>query len=258
MIRAAANMPQHVAIIMDGNGRWAQSKGLVRIDGHNEGAKTVRDITTHARELGIPFLTLYSFSAQNWLREPAEVSALMVLLREYCQKEEETLMNNDIRLETIGRMDRLPEATRQALQTLKETTANNRSMQLTLAVDYGGREELTKAVACLVAEREAANKTTGTLPVVDEALLAKYLAPLPDPDLMIRTSGEQRISNFLLWQLAYAELYFSEKMWPEFSTADLDAALADYMSRQRRYGGTHTDPLQPATSAAGGLRPDAS
>jgi undecaprenyl diphosphate synthase len=229
--------PNHVAIIMDGNGRWAQERGLERLAGHRKGADVVRDITTFARELHIPYLTLYSFSVQNWRRPPAEVAGLMALLEEYCHKERDTLMDNDIRLATIGDLSKLPDSTRNAVTNLIEETADNRSMTLTLAIDYGGREELVAAVRRLAHDirqkRLAPDK-------IDETAIETRLdtALYPDPDLMIRTSGEMRLSNFLLWQVAYAELYFTEVRWPDFSRDDFAAALTEYAGRERRYGAT--------------------
>jgi undecaprenyl diphosphate synthase len=229
--------PKHVAIIMDGNGRWAQERGLERLEGHRKGADVVRDITTFARELQIPYLTLYSFSVQNWRRPPVEVAGLMELLEEYCQKERDTLMDNGISLATIGDLSKLPESTRSAVTNLIEETADNRAMTLTLAIDYGGREELVAAVRRLAHDvrqkRIAPDK-------IDETAIETRLdtALFPDPDLLIRTSGEMRLSNFLLWQVAYAELYFTDVRWPDFSRDDFTAALAEFAGRERRFGAT--------------------
>lgn len=234
-----ASLPVHVAMIMDGNGRWAHEHGLPRIEGHRRGADVVRDITTFAREIGVQYLTLYSFSVQNWRRPPEEVAALMQLLEDYCQKELPTLMKNQIRLCTIGNLTRLPESTRQALQKTMQATAENDKMILTLAVDYGGREELLKAVRTIVEDVERGRMQLDDL---DEASIAAALDTkrLPDPDFVIRTSGEQRVSNFLLWQIAYSELYFTEVFWPDFSRDDFSRALWAFKARQRRFGGVDT------------------
>jgi undecaprenyl diphosphate synthase len=234
---------------MDGNGRWAQENGLQRLAGHRKGADTVRDITTFARELEIPYLTLYSFSVQNWRRPPLEVAGLMALLEEYCDMERDTLMENDIRLATIGDLHKLPEQTRLAVTNLTEETAANRAMTLTLAIDYGGREEIVAAVRRLahdVREKRIAPDK------IDESAIETRLdtALFPDPDLVIRTSGEMRVSNFLLWQIAYAELYFTNVRWPDFSRADFTAALAEYAGRERRYGATSDQLHGAATETA--------
>ena len=235
-------LPHHVAVIMDGNGRWAMERGLPRLDGHARGADVVRDITTFTREIGIPYLTLYSFSVQNWRRPPSEIAGLMTLLEDYCRDELSTLMENDIRLSSIGRLDRIPRSTRRALESVMEKTAHNRAMTLTLAVDYGGREELLSAI-----KKIAEDVKTGVLNpgAVDEATLEARLqtALLPDPDLVIRTSGEMRVSNFLLWQVAYAEFTFTDVRWPDFTREDFSQALRTYAERERRFGGT-----KPATS----------
>ncbi len=232
-----ARRPTHVAIIMDGNGRWARERNLPRLDGHRRGAEVVRDITTYARELQIPYLTLYSFSVQNWRRPPEEVAGLMLLLEEFCQSERGTLLNNDIRLTTIGELGRLPSSTRDALTHLIEETADNRSMTLCLAIDYGGREELIAAVRRLAVDVK--NKRLNP-DKIDETAIETRLstALLPDPDLVIRTSGEKRVSNFLLWQIAYAELHFTEVRWPDFGRENFAEALRDYSTRERRFGGT--------------------
>lgn len=238
--------PDHVAIIMDGNGRWAKERGLRRIEGHVQGAKVVRDITTFARELEIRHLTLYSFSVQNWRRPPGEIAALMRLLEDYCRDERDTLLDNDIRLTTIGRLDRIPRSTRRRIEALMAETAGNRSMTLTLAVDYGGREELTQAMRALARDVKA-----GVLRAedIDEDQVSARLdtGPSPDPDLVIRTSGEKRVSNFLLWQIAYSEFCFSDVRWPDFTRADFAAALRVYAGRERRFGATSEQviPLRP-------------
>lgn len=227
--------PKHVAVIMDGNGRWAADQGLARIEGHKRGADVVREITTYARELEIEYLTLYSFSAQNWRRPPLEVAGLMSLLHDYCVSELPTLMKNDIRLSIIGDLGRFPPRTRSAVQSTMDATHRNRKMTLTLALDYGGREELVKAMRLIAADVKAGRVSPDA---VDEKLIAGKLdtSDMPDPDLVIRTSGEKRVSNFLLWQLAYAELHFTDVRWPEFSRADFAKALVEFATRDRRFG----------------------
>ncbi len=236
--------PKHVAVIMDGNGRWAADRGLPRIEGHKRGADVVREITTYARELEIEYLTLYSFSAQNWRRPPLEVAGLMTLLHDYCNAELPTLMKNDIRLSVIGDLGRFPPRTRSAVQATMDATHRNRHMTLTLALDYGGREEIVKAARLIAADVKAGRLEPSA---IDEELLAKSLdtCDMPDPDLVIRTSGEKRVSNFLLWQLAYAELCFTDVRWPDFSRADFDKALVDYASRDRRFGAVSSNDGKP-------------
>lgn len=229
--------PRHVAIIMDGNGRWAQRRGLPRLEGHRRGADTVREITTAARENGLEYLTLYSFSVQNWQRPVDEVKGLMNLLEEYCLGERALLMEHDIRLNLIGRLSKLPESTRKAFEELREVTKDNRSMVLTLAIDYGGREELVdaaKAMGAAIAKGELDPES------IDEQMFAAQLgtSDIPDPDLMIRTSGEVRLSNFLLWQAAYTELLFTDVLWPDFDTLQFKDCMDDFGTRQRRYGAT--------------------
>ena len=227
-------LPQHVAIIMDGNGRWASARNLDRLAGHRRGADVVRDITTFARELEIQHLTLYSFSSQNWRRPPREVAGLMQLLEEYCEGERQTLIDNQVRLETIGELERLPATTREALVKLKADTAHHQMMTLTLAIDYGSREELLRATQH-IAQKVASGELEAM--EINESTIRQHLyRNFPDPDLLIRTSGELRISNFLLWQLAYTELYFTDVLWPDFCRADFTAALHSFASRKRRYG----------------------
>jgi undecaprenyl diphosphate synthase len=229
--------PRHVGIIMDGNGRWAQRQGRPRLDGHRIGADSVRDITRAARELGIEALTLYAFSSQNWQRPAEEVAGLMQLLREYLIGERAEILDNAIRLEAIGDVERLPPAIKDLLDELRATSAANRGMTLTLALSYGGRESIARAVRAAV--RDAA---AGTLSpeAVDVDRFNAYLptAMLPPLDLLIRTSGEQRISNFMLWEIAYAELIFTDVLWPEFRRQHLYACLEQYAARERRFGRT--------------------
>ncbi len=234
---AKPSVPQHVAIIMDGNGRWAEERGLPRLEGHKQGAVTVREITTACRERGVKYLTLYSFSTENWSRPPDEVEGLMELLRTYLRDELPTLKKNGVRLATIGDVARLPLIVRTGLELTKQATANETGMQLTLALSYGSRDEIVAAVQSIARDVKAGRLDVGA---VDAALVSARLQTtgIPDPDLVIRTSGEQRISNFLLWQLAYAELWFTEVAWPEFGRAHLDAAFEAFARRQRRFGKT--------------------
>lgn len=230
-----APVPAHVAIIMDGNGRWAERRGEPRLAGHSEGAKSVRAVTRTARRIGVEALTLYAFSAQNWARPPEEVEGLMDLLRDYLIDEREELLDNDIRLAAAGDLDRLPARVREPLEALREETAHCRTMVLTLCLSYGGREEIVAAVRRLAAEVAA-----GTLDpdAIDEAVVAARLwtGDLPEPDLVIRTSGERRISNFLLWGSAYAEFVFTSTLWPDFREMDLLQCIREYQRRERRFG----------------------
>lgn len=241
-------LPGHVAVIMDGNGRWAEKLGLPRIKGHQAGMESVREVVTLCSELKLEVLTLYAFSAENWRRPGPEVSALMTLLQTYLKKEVETMMANDIRFRTIGRLDDLPSGARRWVQKAQETTAGNRGMILNLALSYGSRVELTEAV-----KRLSGAVRDGRLKVEDitEEVVSGALdtAGLPDPDLMIRTSGEHRISNFLLWQIAYSELYFTNILWPDFRRRDMLLALLDYQKRERRFGRIHQQ--LAATAAVG-------
>jgi len=229
------DLPRHIAIIMDGNGRWAKRRGLPRIEGHRKGADSVREVTRSARELGIKALTLYAFSSQNWDRPIEEVRMLMALLRDYLVDERPEILDNDIRLTTIGNVDRLPDFVREPLFALKADSANNTGMTLCLALSYGGRETIvdaarnlvTRVLAGEIREQDVNELSFG------EALCTNALPPL---DLVIRTSGEQRLSNFLLWEAAYAELYFTDTMWPDFKRADLMDAIATYQGRERRFG----------------------
>jgi undecaprenyl diphosphate synthase len=224
----ARPLPRHVAIIMDGNGRWAQGRGLPRVAGHRQGAAAVRTVTRAARRLGLEALTLYAFSMQNWSRPADEVEALMLLLVEFLEKEQRELLDNGIRLNAIGDLGRLPARVGERLEAVRLATAGGTGMTLTLALSYGGREELVHAA------QEAAARGG---PIDAAALEAGlWTRGLPDLDLLIRTSGERRISNFLLWQAAYAELYFTDTHWPAFDERELLVALADFQARQRRFG----------------------
>lgn len=228
-------LPVHVAVIMDGNGRWARQRGLDRTQGHREGARAVRAVVTRARELNIQYLTLFAFSTQNWARPSTEVSHLMELLVEFCAAEQDLMREKGIRMRVIGERDRLDETARQAIEEVERVTAHNDQMQLVIAVSYGAREELVRAV-----QRIATRVKDGQLAPedIDASMLANHLwtKDMPDPDLVIRTSGELRISNFLLWQIAYAELYVDECLWPDFRAEAFERALLAYQSRQRRFG----------------------
>lgn len=228
-------LPRHIAIIMDGNGRWATARGLERVKGHEAGAESVREITRACREKGVSALTLYSFSTENWKRPEGEVSALMSLLERYVMGERREIMDNGIRLQTIGQTERLPMFVRMPLRALCHESRNNTGMVLTLALSYGSRAEIVEATRA-IARRVKAGRLEPD--AIDEALFSGHLgtAGLPDPDLLIRTSGELRVSNFLLWQIAYAEMYVTDVMWPDFRRPQLDEALAAFGSRERRMG----------------------
>lgn len=230
-------MPQHVAIIMDGNGRWAKKQGLARMFGHKQGVEVVHNITEAAAELGLRYMTLYTFSTENWNRPKEEVDALMTLLVDTIAKETPTLMKNNVRLLTIGDLDRLPEAAHKKFLGCIEQTAANTGLSLVIALSYSSRWEITNAVRKAV---EAAQKGTIRPEDVNEELVSDLMTTknMPDPDLLIRTSGELRISNFLLWQLAYSELYFTDCLWPEFTVEQFYKAIVDYQHRERRFGKT--------------------
>lgn len=225
-------IPRHVAVIMDGNGRWARKRSLPRVAGHKAGVSAVRSTVETCTQMGIEVLTLYAFSVENWKRPRAEVDTLWRLLRVYLRRELSTLMRNNIRLSAIGRISALPLAAQQELRYVMDRTSQNTGMQLNLAINYGGRAELVDAVRALIAEGVSSEEITE-----DRISAALYTAGLPDPDLLIRTSGEVRVSNFLLWQIAYAELYVTETLWPDFTRAELLRAVLDYQRRDRRFGG---------------------
>ena len=230
-------LPRHVAIIMDGNGRWARKHGKHRVFGHKNGVQSVREVSEAAAEIGIEFLTLYAFSTENWSRPQREVSALMGLLVETIHREMNTLNKNNIRLRAIGELDRLPSKTYQALLEGIESTKENSRMDLTLALNYSSHWEITE---CTRAIASAVRDNKINPEDISESTISDYLATrfMPDPELLIRTSGEKRLSNFLLWQCAYTEFYFSEKMWPEFKKADFFQAIREYQNRERRFGKT--------------------
>ncbi|OGW90728.1 MAG: di-trans,poly-cis-decaprenylcistransferase [Omnitrophica bacterium RIFCSPHIGHO2_02_FULL_63_14] len=235
------DLPRHVAIIMDGNGRWAQARGLPRVAGHRAGVRNVREIVKTAIELGIPVLTLYAFSQENWKRPPSEVSVLMQLLDMFLDKEIRNLQKQGIRLRTIGRIEALPVPILEKLRRAADETATNRKLILNIALNYGARTEILDAVNKIVSEAVGARHAVPLNGGLTEEVFSKYLytSGLPDPDLLIRTSGEMRLSNFLLWQLSYAEIYITKKYWPDFRKADFLKALADYRGRERRFGDVH-------------------
>ena len=230
-----AQLPKHIAIIMDGNGRWAKQQGAERIFGHNNGVKSVREAAEGCAELGIKYLTLYAFSTENWNRPPEEVNALMELLVQTIRGEMKTLTENNIRLQTIGNTDGLPEKCKAELLDAIEKTSKHSGMNLVLALNYSARWEIANAakkIASLSSEKKISASE------VNENFFAEFLNTqnIPDPELLIRTSGELRISNFLLWQIAYTELYFTETLWPDFTREELYRAIADYQRRERRFG----------------------
>ena len=230
-------IPRHVAIIMDGNGRWAKKHALNRISGHRKGADAVRSVINACLELGIPYLTLYAFSVDNWNRPAKEVNALMKLLIRHLVTELPSMMKGDIRLNVIGDISRLTEDVQAEISKVLQETEQNKAMVLTLALNYGGREDIVQAVQKLLNARDA-----GLLPQqgLNKEVIGQYLftATIPDPDLLIRTSGEYRLSNFFLWQAAYTELYFTDVLWPDFSKDDLLKAIEDFQNRERRFGKT--------------------
>jgi len=228
-------IPRHLAIIMDGNGRWAEQRRLPRIAGHGRGVETVQEIVRECRSLGVSCLTLYAFSSENWGRPKEEVSALMSLLGRYLKSELKTMLNQDIRLHVIGDAERLPATVRSILQDAVRKTAGNRTMVLNLALSYGSRNEILRTVRQLAWRVREGGLDPGE---IDEKVFEASLdtAGMADPDLLIRTSGEMRISNFLLWQLAYTELYFCDVLWPEFDTGELHRAFREFGRRQRRFG----------------------
>ncbi len=229
-------IPKHIAIIMDGNGRWAKEKKLPRIEGHRAGAESVRAVVRACGELGVEYLTLYAFSSENWSRPKAEVNALMTLLKFFLKKEVEELNKNNVQLLAIGALEELPESVQKELQIAFEKTAKNTGLKLILALNYGSRREIVDSVRKIATEVEG-NRLS--LSSIDEDLISSYLytADYPDPELLIRTSGEKRISNFLLWQISYAEIVVMDLYWPEFRKVHLQEAITEFQNRQRRFGG---------------------
>lgn len=231
------NLPRHIAIIMDGNGRWAQNHSLGRIAGHRKGAESVRSVVESCRRIGIPFLTLYAFSSENWSRPETEVKALMTLLEKYLKTEARVMMKNNIRLLTIGDTEALPSKVRAVLEdTIRQTTANT-AMTLILALNYGSQDEILGAVRRLVDEARRGSVEAAD---ITQERFSNYLHTkgIPDPDLLIRTSGEFRLSNFLMWQMAYTEFYFTDTLWPDFREEQLIEAILEYQRRERRFGKT--------------------
>lgn len=241
-----ARIPRHVAIIMDGNGRWATSRGLERKDGHRAGAQAVRSALSAAAKIGVEYLTLYSFSSENWRRPEDEVRALMQLCIDTCQSEQAELTSEGVRVRVIGRRDGLPEDVKGALDLIERMTAENRRITLCLAINYGSRGEIVDAAKSLAADVAAGKLDPAA---IDEKLLESrlYTAGMPDPDLLIRTAGEMRVSNYLLWQISYSELHVTDVLWPDFGQNELHAAVRDYASRNRKFGGL-TQPIFPPTS----------
>ncbi len=222
-------IPAHICIIMDGNGRWAKKRGLPRIMGHNQGVKAVRKIVKHCGKIGVKYLTLYTFSTENWQRPEKEVNELMKMLKNLAVKEKEELKKNNVRVKVIGRLNLLPEEVRDNLFTLVKETEDRTGLTLILAISYGGRQEIIDGIKKFIKSGEKD---------IDEEKFRNFLyAPeIPDPDLLIRTGGEKRISNFLLWQIAYSELYFTDTLWPDFNEKELEKAIEDYRNRERRFG----------------------
>ena len=236
------NVPEHVAIILDGNGRWAKAKGMPRNYGHMQGAKAVEDILVDARDLGIKYLTVYAFSTENWSRPEAEVSALMTILRNYLKTSIKKSMKNNVRCRVIGDRSALSEDIQKAIAELEEATAGNTGLTFTIAINYGSRDEITRSVKKIAAKVESGELKADD---ITEELIAKNLDTdvLPDPDLLIRTCNEQRVSNFLLWQLAYTEFYYTPIAWPDFNKAELVKAIEAYGGRNRKFGGLKKDQI---------------
>ncbi len=230
-------LPKHVAIIMDGNGRWAKKQGMTRVMGHQKGAEAVRGVVRTSREIGIQWLTLYAFSEENWKRPKTEIMALMKLLKRFLKSELEEMLENGIQLRTIGRTARLPDDTRKVLLDTIKKTAPNRDMVLTLALSYGGRQEILDTILKISRKIESGSITSSD---ISEKLVSDllYSEDMPDPDLLIRTSGESRISNFLLWQIAYSEIYVTTTLWPDFNKNEYLEAILDFQKRERRFGAT--------------------
>jgi undecaprenyl diphosphate synthase len=252
-----ARIPAHIAIIMDGNGRWAKRRSLPRLIGHKAGMDTVSRIVESCTQLGLEALTLYAFSVENWKRPRHEVEGLWRLLRYYLRREMPRLMQNEIQLVVIGRLDGLPPEVQRELIAGMEKTAQNRRMRLNLAINYGGRTEIVDAVNKLIDEARRSGRLDA-LQITEQMLSGRlYTADLRDPDLLIRTSGEMRISNFLLWQIAYSELYVTDTLWPDFSRTELLQAVLDYQNRERRFGGLSANALPSVDSASYPLEQEA-
>lgn len=231
-----AKIPQHVAIILDGNGRWAKAKGMPRNYGHMQGAKAVEDILVVARDMGIKYLTVYAFSTENWNRPETEVSALMTILRQYLKSSIKKSMKNNVRCQVIGERSRLSDDIRDAIEELENATSQNTGLTFTIAINYGSRDEIVRAVRSIA---EKCSEGSLNADDITEQMIAEHLdtANLPDPDLLIRTCGEQRLSNFLLWQCAYTEFYYTDIAWPDFDKEELQKAVDAYGNRNRKFGG---------------------
>lgn len=250
---AAGEIPRHIAVIMDGNGRWAKRRGMPRVRGHSEGVESVRDIVSACGELGVGFLTLYTFSTENWKRPQEEVSMLMRLLLRALKDETDRLNRNNVRLRVIGDLARLPREVEAELGESIQTTSGNTGLTVVLALSYSGRWDITEAIRRIAGEVEAGRMRPSEITdaVVDRSLAT---AGIPDPDLLVRTSGEFRISNFLLWQLAYSEIYITERFWPDFRRAQLYDVIRDYQKRERRFGLVSDDPSGRSPAGGSGRR----
>ena len=222
-------IPKHIAIIMDGNGRWAKKRFMPRTVGHKEGSETLKKIVTHCTKIGVKFLTVYAFSTENWKRASAEVDALMLLFKLYLEKEKKTFMENDIRFMISGSRENISATLLKSMDSLIEETKENKTLTLNIAFNYGGRKEIVDGINKII--------SSGIKYITEEEMGGFLYNDVPDPELLIRTGGEFRISNFLLWQMAYSEIYISDKLWPDFGAEDLDLAIEEYVSRDRRYGG---------------------
>ncbi len=234
-LKSSGEIPQHIAIIMDGNGRWARKRGLPRVAGHRRGVETVREMVETCTELGVNYLTLYTFSTENWKRPSSEVSTLMRLIVSSLQNETNELHANNVKLNTIGNIQQLPEVVQDELKQALEKTKNNTALTLNLALSYSGRWELTKAIKSICEEYK---KDSISLEDIDEKMISDFLdtKDMPDPDLLIRSGGEFRVSNFLLWQIAYSEIFVTDTLWPDFSADNIIEAINDFQSRERRFG----------------------
>ena len=236
-----SRLPRHVAVIMDGNGRWARKRNLPRVEGHKAGAESVREVVETCARLGIKYLTLYAFSKENWRRPRKEVATLWRLLEAYLKKEDKVLIENEFRLKVIGQREGIPQSVEKELRRVEELTKDNERMTIVLALNYGGRTEIVDGIKKILREKEI------DINSLDERKFSEYLytADIPDPDLLIRTSGEQRVSNFLLWQIAYSEIWITSEYWPDFRKKHLLQALVDYQKRERRFGDIHPHSAGP-------------
>ena len=242
--------PRHIAIIMDGNGRWATARGLTRVEGHKRGAEATQKVVEAARDMGVEYITLFAFSSENWKRPKVEVSALMDLLRYYLKKETSEMHKSGVRLRVIGDRTRLPDDICALIDHAEDVTRDNTAITAVIALSYGGRQDIVNAARRLASEVAAGTRTADSI-TDDDFANTLSTAGIPDPDLLIRTSGENRVSNFLLWQMAYSEFYFTDAHWPDFTAAHLRQAVDDYGQRQRRFGGIAADDGDALTSGAG-------